>query len=157
MFISSYATAFASQNDLYALDRAEALADRQKTAQKQNEAPIETRLDAKLAYESAAIGIDGFIVADIGSRLLDASADTQGYIDRALILRAQSSQALAKDNIKEAIQTQNMVLASRGEPPITPAEEQRLIARIYAIAKQKIALLDSFALKLRGESIEIRS
>ncbi|MDR2153270.1 MAG: hypothetical protein LBO72_10675 [Helicobacteraceae bacterium] len=108
------------------------------------------------AFETASIGVGGFVAADMKARILEG-ANVQTYTERALILRFQSAQALGKSSVDEAVKAQNLILASRGEPPITPAEERKLEGRIYAVIKQRIAFLDAFVGAMEAKSVKIRS
>jgi hypothetical protein len=146
-----------SQRAIYARNNAALAAGEAKTAQRLNEAPEDSLPAIDRAFETASIGVDEFVAADMKARILEIDASAQTYVERALILRFQSAQALSKATADEAIKAQNLILASRGEPPITPSEERRLENRIYAIVKQRVAFLDAFANAMSSEAIKIKA
>jgi hypothetical protein len=142
-----------AQGKPYAMNGANFAAKETEGAQKLQP---DSRLSIDRAFESASIGVDNFVAADMKARILEAN-DAQNYIDRALILRTQSSQALSKESVEEAVVALNLILASRGEPPISPSEERLLANRIYGALKQRIAFLGAFANAMEGETIQIKA
>ncbi|MDR0664779.1 MAG: hypothetical protein LBF86_04575 [Helicobacteraceae bacterium] len=155
MIISSFDGLSYSRGDVYGLNSAATLSKTGLSAQ--NQSGTTSDQDAiERAFETASIGASEFVAADMKARILEADLNSQTYVERALILRFQSAQALSKSSVNEAIKAQNLILASRGEPPITPAEERALESRAHAIVKQRIAFLDAFTKAADAKFVKIR-
>ena len=108
------------------------------------------------AFDLAARSVGSFIASDMRIRLVD-SADLAAYepmklIERAMILREQSTLAYTPQNLEQAIGSRNALLISRGDEPMKASEEQRLMNRISAIAKEQTNYLDNFLKTLQNSA-----
>ncbi|MDR3347881.1 MAG: hypothetical protein LBN32_04630 [Helicobacteraceae bacterium] len=111
------------------------------------------------AYESASRGVNALVSADMRIKLLEdiQQMESDVFLERAMILRAQTEQSLTSENIAQLIGTRNFVLASRGEEPMKPNEEQALINRINAFKKEQIAFLDNFVKELQKSGLSFNA
>lgn len=110
------------------------------------------------AFESVAKNSEPMVVADMKIRFFEQAARqnaTQNdYVERAWIMREHNAQVMARQSAQEAVKTQNLFLAARGQPPMMPAEEQTLVSRIQMMAKLKVRFLDGFIGAMQGDALE---
>ncbi|GHV03374.1 hypothetical protein AGMMS50229_02330 [Campylobacterota bacterium] len=111
------------------------------------------------AFDVAARSVSGFVASDMQIRLVD-SADERAYepmklIERAMILREQSTLSYTPQNLEQAIGARNALLISRGDEPMKASEEQRLMNRISAIAKEQTNYLDNFLKTLQNSAFNV--
>lgn len=108
---------------------------------------VEIELDSVVAaFQKASDLVSQLTSNDMKQRLRPEESSANEAIKRAEVLRSSSSAVSTAD----AINKQNMLLASRNLPPMKPAEEQLFIDRIKLLTKERVTFLNSFLYNLKN-------
>lgn len=121
--------------------------------QPQNEINLQDIDETDQAYEYASRAVSEIVANDMKLRL-EGSSDTK-LVERAMLLRGESQVLLSSDMVEKTINAQNILLASRNQPPLKPAEEQAIASRIKAVAKERILFVDRLVSFIDQKNIKL--
>lgn len=120
--------------------------------QPQNEINLQYIDEADQAYEYASKAVSEIVANDMKLRLEGSGTN---LVERAMLLRGESQALLSSDRVEKTINAQNILLASRNQPPLKPAEEQAIASRIKAVAKERILFVDRLVSFIDQKNIKL--